>query len=337
MKCELCRKGYDPFIDFLKGICIILVILTHCIPSELRLVIGFPIWGSPAVPIFLIIQVFHFYKKGIDSAKLDCSKVWKRVLRPFILVEFAIIVVWLYNYSTDIYYIVSSFKNIIYMMSGGPGTYYPWIYLQFAVLLPLCRSLFKYGNTYTLIVFLVLSQIAEIICAITAMPEWIYRLTFFRYIFLLYLGNLLARKGYILNRTTMLLSIISVTSVFFFAYFSFDSSPIFYNVEAWASCHWICYIYISFFMIVGLKYIYMFTRKSTFSTIVRLLGKYSYEIFLFQLFYFTCISDFINNYCFMENIPLISIVTSILFCTVPVLVYKEWKRIKDDRIHLPKV
>lgn len=326
MKCVLCRTGYDPFIDFLKGICIILIILTHCVPFEIRLVIGFPIWGSPAVPIFLIIQVFHFYKnKKVLPVQNYYYKIWCRVFRPFIFVESIILLLWVYNYYRNNALTPPSFMTLFYILSGGPGTYYPWIYLQFAILLPICRSLFNHSNIYSLIIFLLLSQFAEILCSISAMPEWLYRLTFFRYFFLLYLGYLLANKGYIFKGKTMMLSIISIASVFFFAYISVDTTPLFYNVEAWASCHWICYIYISFLMIVGLNRLHSCIHDYSFSTLIRLIGKYSYEIFLLQLFYFTCISDYVN--CFIEDKYFVIPVLSVLFCIIPVLVYKEWKRI----------
>ena len=91
---KLKSEGYDPFIDFLKGICIVLVILTHCIPSVIRRQTFFAFWGMPAVPIFLIIQVFHSYKKGIDNVKrTDFIKIWQRIIKPFLLIEFLLILI----------------------------------------------------------------------------------------------------------------------------------------------------------------------------------------------------------------------------------------------------
>lgn len=57
------KDGYEPFIDFLKGVCIILVIITHTIPYEIEHYSLFEIWGRTAVPIFLIIQCYHVFKK----------------------------------------------------------------------------------------------------------------------------------------------------------------------------------------------------------------------------------------------------------------------------------
>ena len=41
------HSGNDFFIDFLKGISIILVVLSHTLPHDLTL---FPIWGGMSFP-----------------------------------------------------------------------------------------------------------------------------------------------------------------------------------------------------------------------------------------------------------------------------------------------
>lgn len=321
IKLELNRFGYDPFVDFLKGICIILIILNHCIPSELRSQFFFPLWGSPAVPIFLIIQVFHFYKKGLNTTKPNYNRIWKRVVRPFIIVELIIIAVLLYTGSPNS--TIPSLKEIVYMLTGGPGSYYPWIYVQFAILLPLFRAIIKLRCAYSLIAFILLSQFAEIVCSISAMPEWIYRLILFRYVFLVYIGYLLATKGFIINRYTMILSVLSIAFTILFAYTDMDFNPLFYNVGAWSTCHWMCYFYVVFFMITGLKVIYSYLSNSAFSTFIKQIGKYSYDIYLFQLFFFACVSEYICTACSFENKPLINVFVSLAICIIPVLIYKK--------------
>ena len=185
-----------------------------------------------------------------------------------------------------------------------------------------------------MIVFVLLSQFAEMICASFSMPEWIYRLSFFRYIFLVYLGFLLATQGLTLNRTTLMLSIISVVSVFLFSYSSIDFSPYFYHVKAWSTCHWICYVYIAFFVIICLKVIYSYIGNHAFPNFIRQIGKYSYEIYLFQLLYFTCFSEFIINQLSLNDKTLIIIIISTLLCIIPVLLYKQliWRLKSKEKI-----
>lgn len=57
------KEGYDPFISYLKGVCIFWVILTHTITKDVHDYSLFCLWGDMAVPIFLAIQCVHVYKK----------------------------------------------------------------------------------------------------------------------------------------------------------------------------------------------------------------------------------------------------------------------------------
>lgn len=55
-------RGYEPLFDYLKGIAIIMVVLAHgtgCLKDFLL----YPLWIDQAVPLFIMIQVFHAYKK----------------------------------------------------------------------------------------------------------------------------------------------------------------------------------------------------------------------------------------------------------------------------------
>lgn len=61
------KVGYDPFIDYLKGISILFVVLLHCLPLQNYLLCS--LWASQAVPIFLLIQVFHVVRGVIKINK----------------------------------------------------------------------------------------------------------------------------------------------------------------------------------------------------------------------------------------------------------------------------
>lgn len=60
------------FLDILKGICILFVIITHFgWEAEERLRYGFPFWIDMAVPVFMIISGYvyalSYRRKGVDS------------------------------------------------------------------------------------------------------------------------------------------------------------------------------------------------------------------------------------------------------------------------------
>ena len=82
-KIEFSKIGHDLSLDFVKGICILLVVINHCIDSSISHNIMFWLWGYPAVPLFLLIQVYHSYKKEFDGIHIQWVKIWKRAFFPF--------------------------------------------------------------------------------------------------------------------------------------------------------------------------------------------------------------------------------------------------------------
>ena len=157
---EFKRNEYDPQIDYIKGICILFVIWTHCISRDELGYMLFPYWGDTAVPIFLLIQVFHYYKKEINVRMPSAIKLWKRILRPFIIMIALMFLVQFF-----IYYNVTngSFSPSLYWDKRGPGSYYIFIYLEFALIIPLFAPLFKkLSINWLFIIFILLSQLAEV-------------------------------------------------------------------------------------------------------------------------------------------------------------------------------
>ncbi len=327
---EFIRNGYDPKIDFIKGLCILFVIWTHSMHREDLSRLLFPFWGDMAVPTFIIIQVFHYYKKGIGIRMPNILKLYKRILQPFI-----IMVVLMFITQFFIYYDVTDgkFSPLYYWDKRGPGSYYIFIYLELAFIIPILAPLFSKMTNKTLFVFfIILSQLTEYISCVTHCPDNIYRVLFFRYIFLIPLGVVLATKGLVLNKVTILGSIISIVFLFLFNYTDLNLEPFFYtSLDNWKNCHWICYIYIAYVFLWILKFTY--TRLSyytKFLSSIKFIGKYSYEIYLFQIFYFGTIGAFVNDYISSTGNHIIQLiiytVASTLICIIPIVFYCSQKK-----------
>ncbi len=334
------RDEYDPFIDFLKGICIVLVILTHCIPYTIKRDLFFYLWGKPAVPIFLIIQVFHAYKKGVNHVKrANYEKLWQRIIKPFIIAQvflfFSIICMKIATGNLD--NISHLIKSTLKYGGNGSGSYYPWIYIQFAVILPFFACFFQKMKGFVLaVVFIIISIFLEMICNIVSMPIFMYRLLFFRYTMLIYLGYLLATKGYSLNLKTFLLSILSVFSVLIFEYTNYTFSLFIYSAPSWNSCHWICYFYIAFFLFFIFYYLYQrIGRHIKICGYVKKMGIYSYEIFLFQMIYFDFHKYVVKFFLWLIGNSIITymftIIISVVICVVPVVTYKDYQAYKQQQ------
>ena len=141
---ELMKNGYDPFLDFLKGFCILSVILTHCL-DERRDYVLFHYWGELAVPLFLILQSYHVFRKDRSYiSKQQWINMIRRIFLPFICVT--IIEIPYFVITTDTTIIGLAKWIILAGGSLGAGSYYFCVYLQFFFLVPLTYWAFRRFN-----------------------------------------------------------------------------------------------------------------------------------------------------------------------------------------------
>lgn len=279
--------GYDPFIDFLKAYAILCVLFGHTFPYLNE--IGYGMWAGMQVPIFILIQAFHVLKK--DSPTLNVTNIIRRIFIPFAIVTAITIMILL---AIEMGGGNNLTISTLYKKGGiGPGSYYPWIFLQIAILLPLIKPLLKKGSrTLQLIVFVAICEIFEIAESLIGMPEYIYRLTAIRYFFLIYLAWLWINDGIIINRKTLILSIISFFSIIYFEYFSINDEPLFFNTS-WKFHRWPCYYYVSTLLCHVLYRVYQHLSKYyILNRATRILAKCSYEIFLIQMSLIAIIPNF---------------------------------------------
>ena len=194
--------------------------------------------------------------------------------------------------------------------------------MQFAIVLPLLAPLLLRMSIKRLaFVFVVVSMAIEFICNLMGMSMYLYRILFVRYFFIIYLGFILVQRGFVLNKMTVCLSVISILATLFFAYSSINLEPYFYTVR-WKTCHWICYIYEVYILLFLIKISYrILDNKLQFlSSFVCKMGKHSYAIFLFQMVYFT----FSDNFRQILHIRWsVYIVCSVMICIMPVVFYYQ--------------
>jgi hypothetical protein len=272
------KTGYDPFLDFIKAWAIICVIFGHTFPYLNQ--VGYSIWIGIQVPLFILIQNFHSYKKALP--KINIIKIFSRVLLPFLIFELVVFAIALCLGGGGILktLLIDGIKKGGY----GPGAYYPWIYFQMAILLPLIYStLKKIPENALLWVFLIICEGCEIICSIVDFPDWIYRLLAIRYFFLIYLTMLWIKKGIVPDRKMLLLSLLSLATIVYFRYFSVNDEPWFYNT-AWKTHRWLCYYYVANLYVYMLYLLWIAIKKYSFvSKCVKKIAASTYEIFLVQM------------------------------------------------------
>lgn len=277
------KTGYDPFIDFLKAYSIICVVIAHILPADFYKFLLFQVWGDMQVPMFVLIQVFHAYKKEIKP-KLNWSSLLKRIILPFVAIQAIIIV---FKVLTGGGILLTSF-----FVSGGygPGSYYIWIYLQIAFLLVILWPwLRRLSLNQAVVCFLIISVGFEVLFSVIDCPDWLSRLLCVRYLFLIPLGEVWIEKGIELNLKTFVLSVLSIVAVLFFVFTNYDLEPIFFNT-GWKTHRWICYFYLPFLLTYGLYLIWNKMKKNkVIEKAIKWTAARSYEIFLSQMVVLVCL------------------------------------------------
>lgn len=294
MQIQFSKDSHDPFIDFLKGVCILMVIINHG-ALEFSEQLLFPLWVFHAVPLFLLIQAFHVYKEApaITPTLPSWQKIWKRILFPFLVAELFLFC-WGIGKSLLTGEGMETFLRIFRKQMGvGAGTYYIWIYVQFALLIPLLYKVAK--HKYGAWIFAALCIALEIFLSYSSIPGSIYRILCLRYLFLIYLGYVWAKKGIVLNGKTLALAMVSIIAILFLTYRkqwfpAVDLAPFVYT-KYWPVFHWFTYFLPAFLLPVIIYRLFVLSRHTRIHDFLIVAGKQSYEVFLFQMMLFYLIPD----------------------------------------------
>lgn len=264
---------------------------------------------------------------GANIGKINLKKLFTRLFRPFLIVEFFLLIIYLlYNiYTHDS--LLDALNSFIISGGIGPGSYFPWVYLQFLLFLYWIRPIFvKMKNKYIiLLIFILLSMGLEIAFSFINLNYYVYRITFFRYIFLYYFIYLIISEGIKIEIKRILLGLVSLIFIILFYYSDINFYPYFYG---YAGNHWICYPYLIFILLPIYYILYIITNHYSYflNAFIQKCGKLSYEIFLFQMVYFAIFPKIIknNNIFFM--------ILSIILCIfLPIILNSMIKRCKIEK------
>lgn len=269
------KNGYDPFLDFIKAYAILCVLLGHTFPYLHET--GYSLWYGMQVPLFILIQSFHVMKK--EKVQFNLRKCIERVILPFLLVQIPVYLIYLFFSSSSV---IDLTINAIAGGGFGPGSYYPWIFLQMAIFLPFVRPMFNKGSKIQkAVIIIVICEACEITLSLINLPELIYRILAIRYFFLIYLAWLWVEEGIVVNKKTLTLSVLSMFSIVYFEYFYVSTEPWFFDT-AWKTHRWPCYFYVSTLLCY---FIYLIYQKIIYKVekYIKILARCSYEIFLVQM------------------------------------------------------
>ena len=181
----------------------------------------------------------------------------------------------------------------------GPGSYYPWIYIQMALLFPCLRIICERFGKYESLFFFVISELLEIFCSIINKPNPIYRLLGFRYIFLIWIGWIWAKEGISFNKKSIIVSLLSLLAIVYLNYIGGVKEPWLFDTD-WVSHRWPCYFWTVFLFtgILCVVYKYLSDNKCI-NKAIKVLSSSSYEIFLIQMAYYAVVK--ISDFSFVGN------------------------------------
>lgn len=278
-------------IDFIKALSIVAVIMLHSISSDnlFTILAPFHIWH--AVPIFMVIagitgtlSATKHHRIFKLSDQYSIGAFWeysKRILIPFTFIWLVeILILASFNGITLRQILISYFSGGI-----GPGSYFTPIFIQHLLCFPFILWLFdSFSDHRNIIIFLIfaLSIIAEWSCINGNVSDSLYRLLYVRYIFAVAIGVFVAKYG--LQSSFFFLSLFSIAYIAMVSYFKMNIK--FIN-SSWGFQHAPAYFYTAL-IIIFLWNLYPYFKRLGIS--LSYIGRSSYHIFLFQMFYFWILS-----------------------------------------------
>lgn len=202
----------------------------------------------------------------------------------------------------------------------GPGSYYIYVYIEIALIAPCLYYVLRNRSTKTkFLVFIFLSELLELFCSWIHISDETYRLLFFRYFFLIYLGFSLDFKEMRLSSQKIFFACLSVVFILIDGYSNFNLEPFVYHT-VWKGFHWLAYFYTAYIALNVLSVLY---RKLfiTFKNTICLMGRHSYQIFLSQMFVFGFDVFRIANIEFNPTLCLMLLPVKIALSIFPVLFF----------------
>ena len=322
---NVAERNYN--LDYIKGVAILMVIVFHCLMSY-SMKFGGIFYIEQAVPLFLIVSaylVFEKLKLKTSSGYFDKKiflKVVKRIFVPFIIFEIVIVLISLVKHN---------FSVFGFIISGGigMGSYYPWLYLQYWLLLPFLFSLLIKFNKWGGVILI----FGTIICSVLfysivylighrSIVDAVWRLFIGKYIFTAYIAWLLLEIFFKLKYYFPLI-IMGIAYMFMHRYKIVNLQPWFYTTEAfpWNGVNFPTYYY------SGLLFFVMYKLLPKFNTgikkILQFLGQNSWEIFLGQMLFFAILPPRNSPIMALLTIPL-AIGFSMIAAYLYILCTEKW-------------
>lgn len=283
------KKDREVVFDAIKAIAILMVIVFHA-TMNYSLKIFSILWLEQAVPLFLCITAYLTFRKfdtQTGTASLARRSIWqifKYIFIPFLIFESAIVI---YSVSIGTF----SFRAFVLGAGFGPGSYYPWLYLQFWLLLPYGYKIIvkTKANILLATIIAIIPEVAFSILHSLGVSQGvldpIWRVFVGRYLFVMYIAYSLLKKELTLKRCFVPV-VLGLAFIIISRYELIDLSSFFYSTVsfAWKGVHWPMYFYSG--MLFMLLYRYLSKKDKAKITVLKWIGRNSWIVFLSQMAFF---------------------------------------------------
>lgn len=306
------------FLDVLKGICILLVILTHfdwVEPERLKYL--FPFWMNPAVPIFMIISGYvfaeSFKRKDVSTFKeaYNLKGIVDKVIRytvPLIIIYAIEVPVKLIALRQPIR--ISELVTQFFLGGYGPGSYYYPYMIEFIFLFPLIYFAIKKWDFRGLVLCGAANIFYEVIKVPMGMTAGVFRLIVLRYIFAIAFGCYISMGKMKLKKWMGIASFI-FGAVFIYIVCYTGYKPVFFY-------RWSRTSMLAVFYIAPIAYL-LITRCKWECKPLALMGKASYNIFFAQMAFFHIVNSVIDG---IPGTPIPMLITYVCCIALGILFYK---------------
>ncbi|MCR5792756.1 MAG: acyltransferase family protein [Lachnospiraceae bacterium] len=303
-------------IDFIKGICILFIIITHYAWShEERIQFLFPFWIDMAVPIFMIISGY-FYTKSLQKNNTDSllkgyspSIVLGKIIRysvPFII-AFTLEELLFFLFKVPGTYSLLHLCVTFICGGVGPGSYYYPVLIQLIFYFPIIYMIVRKFDFKGFLFCGLLNILYEVLKSVAGMDEALYRLLIFRYTLIIAYGCYLAMDSYKRHKVLSVLAFgVGVSYIITCKFFEVEPP---FTIYWTGTCMWAC------LFIIPIAVPLIFNKAH--NSFIELLGRASYNIFLVQMVYYNVVN------MIYPHIPAraLQLVFNIVVCLVAGLVF----------------
>ncbi|MDD6057466.1 MAG: acyltransferase [Clostridiales bacterium] len=274
------------FLDYLKAICVLMVIVTHYDWKD-KTSPFFTMLINMAVPIFMMISGYNFAMSNRRNTGGNLGRMygWQtikpkliRFLSPFFVI---CLIEMILLYLGD-----RSIRPLRIFLLGayGPGSYYVPIMLQFLVIFPILYMLVEKNAKLGLFAAGMLNLLFEIAVKYMEMEKYYYRLSIGRYLLLIAFGCYLYLYPKHRVKRYQMIFMFLLGMAYLVAVFGFEKDlPLF---PYWKTTAMPVAFYIFPIVILLFRKFYHSTIKGGAGRLLAWIGKASYHIFLVQMVYY---------------------------------------------------